>query len=257
MAWAAGRVKLAEMLLAWAIIYFGNVIGAVGTALLVYLSGQALNDGGAVASVAMKLANDKVAPAFFLGILCNVLVCLPSGSPSAPLHHRQGACRPVSSVGFRRRRLRAFGRQYVSYSARAVPQELRPGNALETDGPQATGFAGLTWLAFFEALFRLRLETLSAATSSSAGSTGSFICGPAPEGYGMCCGARGASPSHRQVGETDERRVVRFDDAAEDPAHPLAHHAFALEMLAKFIDIGNGGPPLRDAAAEIDPAPRP
>ena len=35
MAWAAGRVKLTEMLRAWAIIYVGNFLGAIGTALLV------------------------------------------------------------------------------------------------------------------------------------------------------------------------------------------------------------------------------
>ena len=68
------------MLRAWAIIYVGNFIGAIGTALLVYLSGQPLNANGAVATVAMRLAADKASlpfdHAFFLGILCNVLVCL-------------------------------------------------------------------------------------------------------------------------------------------------------------------------------------
>ena len=68
------------MLRAWAIIYVGNFIGAIGTALLVYLSGQPFNGNGAVAAVAMQLAADKASlpfdHAFFLGILCNVLVCL-------------------------------------------------------------------------------------------------------------------------------------------------------------------------------------
>lgn len=80
MAWAAGKVRLAEMLRAWTIIYAGNFVGALGTALLVYLSGQPLNANGAVAAVALKIAADKCAldfsHAFFLGILCNVLVCL-------------------------------------------------------------------------------------------------------------------------------------------------------------------------------------
>jgi formate transporter len=80
MAWAARKVTLAEMLRAWAIVYAGNLIGAVGTALLVYLSGQPLGGNGAVAAVAVNLAVDKTAlslqHAFFLGILCNVLVCL-------------------------------------------------------------------------------------------------------------------------------------------------------------------------------------
>lgn len=80
MAWAAGRVTLPEMLRAWAIIYCGNFIGALSTAILVYLSGQPLHANGAVAAVAVKLAVDKsllpFGQAFFLGILCNVLVCL-------------------------------------------------------------------------------------------------------------------------------------------------------------------------------------
>lgn len=93
MAWDAGKVNLREMLRAWAIIYFGNFIGAVGTALLVFLSGQPFNANGAVATVAMKLAVDKVSlsfdHAFFLGILCNVLVCLTLTSRDIETCHTQ------------------------------------------------------------------------------------------------------------------------------------------------------------------------
>jgi formate/nitrite transporter FocA (FNT family) len=42
MAWAAGEVRLREMLRAWTIVYIGNFIGALGTAGLVFLSGQYL-----------------------------------------------------------------------------------------------------------------------------------------------------------------------------------------------------------------------
>jgi formate transporter len=80
MAWAAGKVELRDMLRAWLIVYVGNFIGAIGTAMLVFLSGQYLSGKGAVAHVALQLALDKatlsVDHAFFLGILCNVLVCL-------------------------------------------------------------------------------------------------------------------------------------------------------------------------------------
>ena len=80
MAWAAGEVRLREMLRAWAIVYIGNFLGAVGTAALVFLSGQYLAGKGSVAGVALNLALNKVTlsfdHAFFLGILCNVLVCL-------------------------------------------------------------------------------------------------------------------------------------------------------------------------------------
>lgn len=80
MALAGRKITLGEMLRAWGIVYAGNFIGAIGTALLVLLSGQCLAGEGAVARVAMKLATDKVSLPFdralFLGILCNVLVCL-------------------------------------------------------------------------------------------------------------------------------------------------------------------------------------
>ena len=80
MALAAGKVRLREMLRAWTIVYVGNFVGAVGTAALVFLSGQYLGGKGAVAAVALNIALNKVtlpvSHAFFLGILCNVLVCL-------------------------------------------------------------------------------------------------------------------------------------------------------------------------------------
>ena len=80
MALGAGKVRLGEVLRAWLIVYVGNFIGAAGTALLVFLAGQHLSGDGAAASVALKLATSKIAlpfeRAFFLGVLCNVLVCL-------------------------------------------------------------------------------------------------------------------------------------------------------------------------------------
>ena len=80
MAWASGKVRLAEMLRAWGIVYCGNFVGAVGTALLVVLAGQPLLAGGAAGEAAIRIAAAKTAlpvgQSFFLGILCNVLVCL-------------------------------------------------------------------------------------------------------------------------------------------------------------------------------------
>jgi formate transporter len=80
MALAAGKIRIREMLRAWAIVYLGNFIGALGTAALVLLSGQYRSGGGQVAEVALALAAAKVSlpfwEALFLGILCNVLVCL-------------------------------------------------------------------------------------------------------------------------------------------------------------------------------------
>jgi formate/nitrite transporter len=80
MALAARKITLIEMLRAWAIVYVSNFVGAFGTAVLVLLSGQYLSGEGSVASVVLSLAAAKVGLPFdralFLGILCNVLVCL-------------------------------------------------------------------------------------------------------------------------------------------------------------------------------------
>ncbi len=80
MAWAGGKIRLAEMLRAWAIVYVGNFVGAVATALLVALAGQYLLGGGSVGAAALAIAETKAGESFahalFLGILCNVLVCL-------------------------------------------------------------------------------------------------------------------------------------------------------------------------------------
>ena len=57
-----------------------NFVGAAGLALLVFLSGHAGMNGGAVAQSYLKIAIAKstmpVAELFFRGVLCNVLVCM-------------------------------------------------------------------------------------------------------------------------------------------------------------------------------------
>lgn len=80
MAWAGGRIRLRALLRAWTVVYFGNLVGAVGTAMLVFLSGHYMLGGGAVGKTALAIATAKaqlpIVDAFFLGVLCNVLVCL-------------------------------------------------------------------------------------------------------------------------------------------------------------------------------------
>jgi formate/nitrite transporter len=80
MAWADRQITTVELLRNWTVVFVGNFIGAAGFALLVYLSGHtALNDG-AIAAKYLSIAAAKCAlpfwPAFFRGVLCNVLVCL-------------------------------------------------------------------------------------------------------------------------------------------------------------------------------------
>lgn len=80
MAWASGKVTTRAMLRNWVIVYAGNFVGSVGTAVLILLSKQYSFGGGAVGQTALSIANSKASLDFFqalvLGILCNALVCL-------------------------------------------------------------------------------------------------------------------------------------------------------------------------------------
>jgi len=80
MAWASGRLTVRAMLRVWTLVWLGNLAGALGTAALVFLSGQYNFGHGAVGATALYIATAKsglpVTQAFYLGILCNVLVCL-------------------------------------------------------------------------------------------------------------------------------------------------------------------------------------
>ena len=80
MAWASGQVSTAELLRHWALVCAANLVGAVGLAGLVWLSGHASMNDGAVGRAAVRIALAKAelpwAEAFFRGVLCNVLVCM-------------------------------------------------------------------------------------------------------------------------------------------------------------------------------------
>ncbi len=80
MAWASGKVTTAQLLRNWSIVYLGNIVGSIGTAVFMFLSGQYAFGGGAtglnVLAIADAKANLGFVQAIVLGILCNALVCL-------------------------------------------------------------------------------------------------------------------------------------------------------------------------------------
>jgi formate/nitrite transporter len=80
MAWADGKITTVEMLRNWALVYVANAFGAIGLAVVVYLSQHAGMNQGAVGAAYLKIAAVKMAlpfwEAFFKGVLCNLLVCL-------------------------------------------------------------------------------------------------------------------------------------------------------------------------------------
>ena len=80
MAWADRKITTTELVRNWVVVYFANAIGAIGIALVVWLSQHGAMNEGAVAAQYVKIAAIKTAlpfwEAFFKGVLCNLLVCL-------------------------------------------------------------------------------------------------------------------------------------------------------------------------------------
>jgi len=80
MGWADGCIRTRQVLRNWLVACIANFVGAAGLALLVWLSGHADMNGGAVGRAAVRIAMAKtqvpIAEAFFRGVLCNVLVCM-------------------------------------------------------------------------------------------------------------------------------------------------------------------------------------
>ncbi|HLB05910.1 MAG TPA: formate/nitrite transporter family protein [Thermodesulfobacteriota bacterium] len=80
MAWTSRKITTAELFRNWVVVFFANLAGAMGLALIVVLSNHAEMNGGAVGVQIVKIAAAKASlpfqEALFKGVLCNVLVCM-------------------------------------------------------------------------------------------------------------------------------------------------------------------------------------
>jgi formate/nitrite transporter len=80
MAWANRKVSTIALLRNWVIVYIGNFIGSIATAIFVFWGKQYTFGSGSVGLAAMTIANTKVnlgfTQAIALGIMCNALVCM-------------------------------------------------------------------------------------------------------------------------------------------------------------------------------------
>ena len=80
MAWADRKISTYELVRSWVVVCVGNLIGAVGLAVLVFLAHHADVNDGLVGQEYLRIAALKVTmpfwTAFFRGVLCNALVCL-------------------------------------------------------------------------------------------------------------------------------------------------------------------------------------
>ena len=80
MAWADGCMPTRDLLKNWIVVCLANFAGAAGLAAVVFLSGHAAMNAGAIGRTYVQIAVAKsslsLAEAFFRGVLCNVLVCM-------------------------------------------------------------------------------------------------------------------------------------------------------------------------------------
>lgn len=80
MAWADRKISTKSLLYNWVVVYLGNFVGSILTAVMMLWSKQYTFSSGAVGLNALNIANAKVnlefGQALVLGILCNALVCL-------------------------------------------------------------------------------------------------------------------------------------------------------------------------------------
>jgi len=75
-----GKVSKSELLKNWGLIYFGNFVGSVVFAWLIYQAGLFNTSGGELGAAHVSIAAGKASltfgQAFFQGVLCNIAVCL-------------------------------------------------------------------------------------------------------------------------------------------------------------------------------------
>jgi formate transporter len=71
--WARGKVTTLALLHNWVIVYMGNFVGSIGTAVIVFISKQYLSGSGAVDLAALNTARVKVEFGFWQAIALGVL----------------------------------------------------------------------------------------------------------------------------------------------------------------------------------------
>lgn len=80
MAWASGRITTRMLLRNWSLVYIGNFVGSVLTAVIIMAARYPYNGGTAVGQQALAIAEAKTSLGFVQaiasGMLCNALVCI-------------------------------------------------------------------------------------------------------------------------------------------------------------------------------------
>lgn len=153
MAWASGKVSGRALLRNWIIVYIGNFLGSVLTAILVFLTRQHTFGADAVGVAALRIAIAKVDYTFLqavaLGILCNALVCMAiwlSFSARSTLDRIATIIFPITAfvaAGFEHSIANMY---FIPYAL--LIKGFDPGFISRTEG-RVSGLEVLTWESFF------------------------------------------------------------------------------------------------------------
>lgn len=153
MAWASRKVTTKALLRNWGIVYLGNFIGSVGTAVLMFFSKQYTFGGDSVGIAALRIAVSKselnFIQAIALGILCNVLVCLAvwlTFSARTTLDKIASIILPISAfvaAGFEHSVANMYFMPYALFIKMFDPEFIR------RVGEKVAHLDALTWQAFF------------------------------------------------------------------------------------------------------------
>lgn len=153
MAWASKKVSTYALLRNWGIVYVGNFVGALGTALLMFFSKQYTFGSNAVGVAALKIAVGKVELDFWqaiaLGILCNALVCMAvwlTYSARSTMDKILAIIFPITAfvaAGFEHSIANMYFIPYALFINAFDPEFMSAVSA------KVPGLDGLTWSAFF------------------------------------------------------------------------------------------------------------
>jgi len=154
MAFASKKVTLARVLRNWVIVYVGNFVGSVLTALVMLLSKQYTFATGAVGTNALGIANGKCSLGFIqaiaLGVMCNALVCLAVWLCTSA----RSTTDKILAILFPITAFVAAGFEHSVANMYFVPMGLfiksfAPASFWDAIGKTPADFASLTWGAFF------------------------------------------------------------------------------------------------------------
>jgi formate transporter len=154
MAWASGKITIAALFRNWIIVYIGNFVGALASAILLFFSQQYMYGNGAVGLTALNIAKTKVELGFVqavaLGILCNALVCMAvwmTFSARSTMDKIAAIIFPITAfvaVGFEH----SIANMYFIPIALLI-KGYAPAKFWEMIGKTANDYASITWSSFF------------------------------------------------------------------------------------------------------------